>query len=308
MPGTMSCLSSQAELAMSMMIGVVHGGASRHVAAAVAAAIMRCKADLHKHVCDDADLIIEDVQQRMQAIIPALAAQSKAARSSGVNVHSARGLITPEQNLRANAAKHVGFETEKPFAQMTNQELRRRQRRGKKSRWIPVDEQSQENQSTPLAADDQSQPEMEHSPDAASNREEYASPQCPHMQIPAFPVFLDEGSTTCEANAQSLDSHDAALQRLQEHNCKLYVAQVETTLQRRHPENSAPLALSDIPRAMRDAAVPLAADPGDPLKAIQHAPNVLQTWWCTLRRDWMVQLTIYEASDNADSDCRSSKE
>ena len=79
----------------------------------------------------DKDLRDEDADEitsRLAAIKPALEAQLNASKVSGLNHHSAHGLVEPEIQTRANAAKHAVFQMNKPFAAHSTKELRQRRR------------------------------------------------------------------------------------------------------------------------------------------------------------------------------------
>jgi len=78
---------------------------------------------------DDQENLTESlVNDRFQMIKPALLAQTKMGLSTGKSPHSAKALIPSEQNLKANAAKHICFEMAIPLSSLTKRELKQRQR------------------------------------------------------------------------------------------------------------------------------------------------------------------------------------
>ena len=114
-----------------------HG--SRHVAAAVAAALWRLmlQGESSKK-CGEDD---SEVGARLDAIRPCLQAQVLAARD-GEAVRSASSLVPPDINVMANAAKHQ-FQAE--FESLTPGEARREQR-GQRSSGGNTEKKDRENQ------------------------------------------------------------------------------------------------------------------------------------------------------------------
>mmetsp|Transcript_79235 Transcript_79235/g.227264 ORF Transcript_79235/g.227264 Transcript_79235/m.227264 type:complete len:408 (-) Transcript_79235:225-1448(-) len=76
----------------------------------------------------DPDLIEALVQDRLRLLIPSLVAQTRRGLDEGLNFHSARGLVAPEDILRRNVAVHAGFHLHEPLSSMTHAELNKLQR------------------------------------------------------------------------------------------------------------------------------------------------------------------------------------
>ena len=109
-----------------LLARAVGAGASRQVAAAVAAALWRCVM-LPVECVDAADADDgRQVDERLAAIKPCVAAQVAAAGNKGVECHSARGLVSRDVLVRANAAKHHRFGAD--FSLMSAADCRRAQR------------------------------------------------------------------------------------------------------------------------------------------------------------------------------------
>lgn len=85
----------------------------------------------------DPDFVNRNVNQRLAAIEPALKAQCKQSLQTGQNFRSASGLVSHDVNVRANAARHFGFDQTVDFASHSLPTLRRRQR-GLRKPSIPV--------------------------------------------------------------------------------------------------------------------------------------------------------------------------
>ena len=66
------------------------------------------------------------VGARLAAIQPCLAAQVAAAGTSGLECHTARGLVSRDVLVRAHAARHHGFGAD--FSKMSAADCRRAQR------------------------------------------------------------------------------------------------------------------------------------------------------------------------------------
>ena len=69
----------------------------------------------------------KDVADRLVALEPALVAQDAAAKLLGTNVASSKGLVSHDIHFKANAARHLGFESD-DFGSLPISELKRRQR------------------------------------------------------------------------------------------------------------------------------------------------------------------------------------
>jgi hypothetical protein len=105
-------------------LGLAKGAASRQVVAAAAAAIFRCSAEHSKCQSETEGL----VQDRLGLIAKALHAQVAVGLATGTNFHSASSLVHPSTLLRANAAKHQGFQNRELLSEVPDRELRKRQR------------------------------------------------------------------------------------------------------------------------------------------------------------------------------------
>ena len=77
----------------------------------------------------DAEYLIQD---RLRCLEPVLRAQTAKATERGINVHSAKDVVSPEYVLRANAARHSGFHEDTPISKIPLSGLRRRQRGGRR--------------------------------------------------------------------------------------------------------------------------------------------------------------------------------
>ena len=107
-----------------IMSGLVLAGATRHIVAAAAAAIVRAVASLPGGGSAPEDpAVAEEVKERLDAIAPAITAQVCAARP----FHSSHGLVDASTHIRANAARHQ-FVHDKPFAEVSLKEIRSAQR------------------------------------------------------------------------------------------------------------------------------------------------------------------------------------
>jgi hypothetical protein len=128
----------------AMFKGLSAGGATRHVVAAAAAAVLRTLQRDGLQLLHTEPVVLQAVPMqaklepgdaqlesllldRLAMIAPALRAQV-AAGLLGCNCHSAKGLVEPEVALRANVAKHASFETGDLLSRLPAAELRRRQR------------------------------------------------------------------------------------------------------------------------------------------------------------------------------------
>lgn len=131
-------------LCESTMKGAIEGGATRHVAAAVAAALVRtAHVVLHEEgkqstACsqqsESCNSVEQQVESRLKLIKPAIQAQCKAGVEQGVNYHSARPLISERAKLLSNCAKHSGFNDNVSFEELSNAELKRRQHGSRQKR------------------------------------------------------------------------------------------------------------------------------------------------------------------------------
>ena len=116
--------SPQLSTACALLQVLCIAGASRHVVAATTSALWRLVASQQQE-CEEPEVL-----QRLAAIEPQIVAMVKADQA-GVQVRSAAGMISPDQNLRGNAAKHT-FGLCKPFDELGPAELRGLQRAQKK--------------------------------------------------------------------------------------------------------------------------------------------------------------------------------
>jgi hypothetical protein len=91
-----------------IMIGLVMGGASRHVVAAAAAAVVRGSVALGR--ADDPLLGLPaddpEVTREVNECFQAVAEPSYMHVVAGALVHSAQGLVSRDVQVRANAANH----------------------------------------------------------------------------------------------------------------------------------------------------------------------------------------------------------
>ena len=108
----------------AMFLGLAKGAASRQVVAAAAAAIFRCSAEYGKCQSEIEGL----VQDRLGLIAKALHAQVAVGLATGTNFHSASSIVHPSTLLRANAAKHHGFQNRELLSEVPDRELRKRKR------------------------------------------------------------------------------------------------------------------------------------------------------------------------------------
>ncbi len=117
--------------------GAAAGGGSRQVVAAATAAAMRTVLSESGTQAFETgfDVLVRD---RLQAIAPALVAQFAESKLLGHSVHSSKGLVDEEVQLRANVAKHSAFDTGEFVTDMPVADLRRRQRGGRRGRNIGV--------------------------------------------------------------------------------------------------------------------------------------------------------------------------
>ncbi len=115
---------AQVALAAALMEATVRGGASRQVAAAVAAAMFR---SVSVTGCTVVDELVND---RLDMLAPCLRAQVTAGLQSGQDVHTARGLVEPDVVLRGNVARHAGFDSGQPLGDVPAAHLKRLQRGG----------------------------------------------------------------------------------------------------------------------------------------------------------------------------------
>ena len=109
-------------LVAATMEGAVRGGASRHVAAAVAAAALRVV--VGERFSPPATVSESLVEDRLALIRPVLAAQMAAAERNGSDVHDAQGLVSGTTRLRCNVAKHAGFDLPVPVSELPVSQLK----------------------------------------------------------------------------------------------------------------------------------------------------------------------------------------
>ena len=64
------------------------------------------------------------VEDRLQMLQPVFLAQTQEANHCGHNVHSSRGLVSVDTKLRADAARHHGFDNLQPVSSMSNRQLK----------------------------------------------------------------------------------------------------------------------------------------------------------------------------------------
>ena len=129
--------SPAAELVQAAVHGAVSAGASRQTAAAVACAALRClcmPGQPEENGDKVAIAVDASIVDRLRAIEPTLQAQKLAASSTGRDCHSARRLVADVDHLRANVARHAGFNSDKKVTDYSHKELKQIQRGGKRVR------------------------------------------------------------------------------------------------------------------------------------------------------------------------------
>jgi hypothetical protein len=105
---------------------VAAAGASRQVVAATLAAVVRLRRErLGDKLPDEIEAL---VGSRLEALRPVLRAQTLAGLASGQPQHRPPEAVSPAVRLRANAARHLGFELGVPLCSLSDAELRRAQR------------------------------------------------------------------------------------------------------------------------------------------------------------------------------------
>jgi hypothetical protein len=105
---------------------VAAAGASRQVVAATLAAVVRLRRErLGDRLPKDVEAL---VGSRLEALRPVLRAQTVAGLVSGQPQHRPPEAVWPAMRLRANAARHLGFELSVPLSSLSDADLRRAQR------------------------------------------------------------------------------------------------------------------------------------------------------------------------------------
>lgn len=107
------------------------------VAAAVRAAVSLPPNDVHHEKLHVDDL----VDDRLNMIRPVLHAQAVHGLQTGLSPHSARGLVPDVDCLRANAARHVGFDREDPLSSVPARQLKNLQRGGNTKKELPIEKE-----------------------------------------------------------------------------------------------------------------------------------------------------------------------
>ena len=93
-----------------------------------------------------AEAVGHSVDARLAALRPVLIAQATEGLATGVNHHSPAGLASPESIVRANVARHSGFDNPKLVSEMSKGDLRRCQRGSRKQRKQHEEQQQEEQQ------------------------------------------------------------------------------------------------------------------------------------------------------------------
>jgi len=99
----------------------------------------------NNEVVADLDLDMVDIKvprsiaDRLLALAPALHAQKVHARQVGCNVHSSRGIVDPCIHLRANVARHAGFDRDDDVRELSASDLRRLQRHRRSPQQVAID-------------------------------------------------------------------------------------------------------------------------------------------------------------------------
>ena len=112
--------------ACALLAALGDSKASRHVVAATAVALWRILATPQAMVQQYDPELREEVSARVEAVLPALAAQV-GADMNGQPSRSAASLVPVEVNIMANAAKHT-YGLQQPFSALQPREARRMQR------------------------------------------------------------------------------------------------------------------------------------------------------------------------------------
>ena len=99
---------------------VSSGASCKVISAITAAAVRSAMAMIHNPVISLGDSELQektslDVAGRLRALAKPLAAQAVASTLSGQNHHSASGLLSASEVQRGNAARHVAFDSSRPF-------------------------------------------------------------------------------------------------------------------------------------------------------------------------------------------------
>jgi hypothetical protein len=133
------CKLHHGSVVQDIMTGLVLAGATRHIVAAAAAAIVRAVAPTPDgDRAHDDPAVVEEVKERLDALAPAISAQVCAA----IPLHSSKGLVDASTHIRANAARHQ-FNHEKPFAEVSIKEIGRLQRSSRDNPHSSASEQSE---------------------------------------------------------------------------------------------------------------------------------------------------------------------
>ena len=104
--------------------------ATRLASSLLAAAVRAATASSTRTGSHDG-LVDELVDDRLNLIRPVLHAQTLAGLETGENPHTAKGLVDDEKILRANSARHAGFNKDKLISKTTDKELKHLQRSGR---------------------------------------------------------------------------------------------------------------------------------------------------------------------------------
>ena len=110
---------------------IASSSASRQVAAAMIAAAIRTLSDCTRPTtpsCKVTKLVEELVEDRCTLLRPVLEAQTVAGLLSGLDQHSSRVLVSTQQHLAANFARHHGFNSCEPVSTLGSAKMKRLQR------------------------------------------------------------------------------------------------------------------------------------------------------------------------------------
>ena len=124
-------------VSLDMLKTIANSRASRQVVAATAAALWRLERDPPSCAPCDTDALVDD---RLAALRPVIEAQTMAGLATGTPQHRPPASVPTTTRLRANAARHIGFELDCHLSDLSTQEIRAMQRGvGPKMRTIPLE-------------------------------------------------------------------------------------------------------------------------------------------------------------------------
>ena len=113
------------QMALDMLTAIVTASASRQVVAAAVSALWRLENADTSEMDNQIDKL---VGSRLDALRPVLAAQTLEGLTTGLPQHGPPDYVSTSLRLRANAARHVGFEGGRTLSEISNREIRALQR------------------------------------------------------------------------------------------------------------------------------------------------------------------------------------